>query len=268
MKGMKSAQEYQYVVPPAGTYRTKVVTASAGLSQNENTQLTVEIEIVEPEQFAGVTVKTWIGTDGTTDYGRMGKKLLRGLGVDVDASDDEIPDSQLAHQLLGREVWTTFKQVPRMEKSDSGKWDKPVYETVNGKQVPRMQLRVESFGGVITHMGRIAQPTQQPAVQSTPAQQQAFQQQFQQPAPQVVAQPPQYAQQFQQPAPAQFVPPQAQPAPQQFAPPAGPQFPQFANGGGQALPPWMAQAQQAVPGAQPTEDAGAEPKKRAKKGAN
>lgn len=256
MKGMKSAQEYQYVVPPAGTYRTKIVTASAGVSKNDNTQLTVGVEIVEPEQFAGVTVRTWIGTDGTTDYGRMGKKMLRGLGIDVDASDDEIPDSQLAHQLLGREVWTTFKQEPRMDKSDSGKWDKPVYDTVNGKQVPRMQLRVDSFGGVITHMGRIAQPTQQPAPQAAPqypqqAQVQQFQQQF---AP--------------APAPAQFVPPQAQPAPQQFAPPAGPQFPQFANGGGQALPPWMAQAQQAVPGAQPTEDAGAEPKKRAKKGAN
>lgn len=262
MKGMKSAQEYQFVTPPAGTYRTKVVTATDKVSKNGNTMLEINVEIQEPEQFAGVSVRAWIGTDGTTDFGRMGKKMLRGLGIDVDATDEEIPDSQLAHQLLGREVWATFKQEPRMEESikGSGKYDKPSYETVDGKLVPRMQLRVDSFGGVITHAARVA--PQQPVAQSTPAQQQAFQQQFQQPAPQ----------QFAPPAPQQqFVPPQPQPQPQPGFQqvPAGPQFPQFANGGGAALLPWMAQAQQqGVPGAQPAEDTGAEPKKRGKKAAN
>lgn len=277
MKGMKSAQEYQFVVPPAGTYRTKVVTATDKTSRSGNTMLEIGIEILEPEAFAGVSVKDWIGTDGTTDFGRMGKKKLRGLGIDVDASDDEIPDSQLAHSLLGREVWTTVKQEPRMEESvkGSGKYDKPAYDTVDGKLVPRMQLKVDSYGGVITHMGRIA-PQTQAAPQAAPqypqqGQVQQFQQQFAPPAQhQVAAHPPQYAQQYQQPQ-QQFAPPQGQP-PQGFQQvPPGPQFPQFANGGnGAALPPWMAQAQQqGVPGAQPqAEDTGAEPKKRGKKAAN
>jgi hypothetical protein len=80
----------------------------------------------------------------------------------------------------------------------------------------------------------------------------AFQQQFA-PQQQVYAQAPQ---QFQQ-----------APAPQQFAPQAAAQqFPQFAaqQGNGAALPPWMAQANGAVPGIQPGTDE-AEPKKRGKR---
>lgn len=258
MKGMKSASEYQYVVPPAGTYRTKIVTATDKVSNSGNSMLEIDVEIVEPEQFAGTSVRDWIGTDGATNFGRMGKKKLRGIGVDVDATDDEIPDSVLAGQILGREVWTTFKQEQRMDKSDSGKYDKPVFDLVNGQQVPRMQLRVDGYGGVITHANRAAQAPAQQQFQSSPAQQAAFQQQF---APQQQAQAyPQQAQQaqFQQ----QFAP---QAAPQQFAPQTAPQFPQFAGQNGAAIPPWM-QAPQGVPGIQPGADVdGNEPKKRSRK---
>lgn len=250
MKGMKSASEYQYVVPPAGTYRTKITTATDKVSASGNSMLEIDVEIVEPEQFAGTSVRDWIGTDGSTNFGRMGKKKLRGIGVDVDASDDEIPDSVLAGQILGREVWTTFKQEQRMDKSDSGKYDKPVFDLVNGQQVPRMQLRVDGYGGVITHAGRAAPAQQQ--LQSSPAQQAAFQQQF---APQ--------GQQFAPPA-QQFAAPQYQQAPAQFAPQQAPQFPQFAGQNGAAVPPWM-QAPQGVPGAQPEVADAGEGKKRARK---
>jgi hypothetical protein len=254
MKGMKSAQENQYVVPPAGTYRTRVVAATDKISKSGNTMLEIEVEIVEPAQFAGFSVRDWIGTDGTTGFGRVGKKKLRGIGVDVDSSDEEIPDSVLANQLLGREVWTTFKQEQRTEESikGSGNYDKPMFDFVNGQQVPRMQLRVDGYGGVLNRAPQAAPqlapqasaPVQyQQPVQSTPAQQVAFQQQF---APQA--------------APQQFVPQQAP------APVAPQQFPQFAAPNGQALPPWMAQAQQGVPGIQPGADAdGAETKKRTRK---
>lgn len=256
MKGMKSAQEFTYVLPPAGTYRTKVVTAEAKLSKSSNTMLEIEVEILEPVQFAGTSVRDWIGTDGSTRFGEMGKRKLRGLGVEVDATDEEIPDSQIAHQLLGREVWTTFKHEPRMEKSDTGEYDKPVYDFVNGKQVPRMQLRVSGYGGILTHAGK--------------AQQQQFQQQFapQQPAFQ---QPQQFAAPQRQfvPQQQQFVPQQPQQQFQQPAPqaPVAPQFPQFAGQNGAAVPPWMQAPQQGVPGVQASleaPDAG-EGKKRSRK---
>jgi hypothetical protein len=247
MKGMKSAQENQYVVPPAGTYRTRIVAATDKISKSGNTMLEIEIEIAEPAQFAGTSVRDWIGTDGTTGFGRVGKKKLRGIGVDVDASDEEVPDSVIANQLLGREVWTTFKQEQRTEESikGSGNYDKPMFDFVNGQQVPRMQLRVDGYGGVLNRAPQAApQPVAQ--LQSSPAQQAAFQQQFQQPV-------------YQQ-APVQA-------APQQFAPQAPvQQFPQFAQPNGAALPPWMAQANGSVPGIQPTGDAdSAETKKRTRK---
>lgn len=255
MKGMKSAAENQYVVPPAGTYRTRIVAATDKISKSGNSMLEIEVEIVEPANFAGTSVRDWIGTDGTTGFGRVGKKKLRGIGVDVDSSDDETPDSVIAGQILGREVWTTFKQEQRTEESikGSGQYDKPMFDFVNGQQVPRMQLRVDSYGGVVNRAPAHAPVQQAPVMQSSPQQQAAFQQQFQQPAPQGYAQP---GVQYQQ-APAQA-------APQQFAPQApAQQFPQFAQPNGAALPPWMQQAQ-GVPGAQPEGDAG-EPKKRARK---
>ena len=252
MKGMKSAQENQYVVPPAGTYRTRIVAATDKISKSGNTMLEIEVEIVEPAQFAGTSVRDWIGTDGTTGFGRVGKKKLRGIGVDVDSSDEEIPDSVLAGQILGREVWTTFKQEQRTEESikGSGNYDKPMFDFVNGQQVPRMQLRVDGYGGVINRAPQApAQqaPVQfQQPVQSTPAQQAAFQQQF---APHSPGQPV-----YQQPNPAVTTSPPVQ------------QFPQFAQPNGAALPPWMAQAQQGVPGIQPgAESHEGEAKKRTRK---
>jgi hypothetical protein len=153
----------------------------------------------------------------------------------------------LAERLLGREVWTTFKHEQRMDKDQNGNYSVPVYEYVNGQQVPRMNLRVEKYGGVVARAPQA--PVQaQAQFQSTPAQQAAFQQQF---APQGYAQP---GVQYQQ-APAQA-------APQQVS---AQQFPQFAQpqGNGAALPPWM-QTQAGVPGIQPTGDEASEPKKRRK----
>jgi phage gp37-like protein len=250
MKGMKSAQENQYVVPPAGTYRTRVVAATDKVSRSGNTMLEIEVEIQEPAQFAGFSVRDWIGTDGSTGFGRVGKKKLRGIGVDVDSSDEEVPDSVIAGQILGREVWTTFKQEQRTEESTkgSGQYDKPVFDFVNGQQVPRMQLRVDGYGGVLNRAPAAPVQAQAPAPQAYPQQAQAqqFNQQF---APQAA---PQYA-----PAPQQFVPQQA-PAPQYAAAPQAPQ----ANGAGQALPPWMAQQQAAPVQAGEGEDG---PRKRTRK---
>lgn len=248
MKSFKNVSDTQYVTPPPGNYRTKIVAATDKVSKTGNTMIEIEVEILEPEQFAGASARDWIITDPTAKGASLAKRKLVGLGVDTD-SDEEYPDSVLAQRLLGREVWTTFKHEQRMDKDSNGGYTVPVYEYVNGQQVPKMNLRVEKYGGVVNRAPQApSAPAQQ--FQSSPQQQAAFQQQF---APQQQA----YAQ-----APQQF---QQAPAPQQFQAPAA-QFPQFAaqQGNGAALPPWMAQAQQGVPGIQSTADE-SEPKKRGKR---
>jgi hypothetical protein len=239
MKSFKNVSDSQYQTPPPGNYRTKIVAAADKVSKSGNTMIEIEVEILEPEQFAGASSRDWIITDPTARGASLAKRKLVGLGVDVDA-DADYPDSVLCQQILGREVWTTFKHEQRMDRDANGGYTIPVYEVVNGQQVPRMQLRVEKYGGVVNRAP--AAPVAQQQFQSTPAQQAAFQQQF---APQQA----QFAQ------------------PQQFAPQAAPQFApqQFAQpqGNGAALPPWM-QAPQGVPGIQPQEAASEEPKKRRK----
>lgn len=240
MKSFKNVSDTQYVTPPPGNYRTKIVAATDKVSKSGNTMLEIEVEILEPEQFAGASSRDWIITDPSAKGASLAKRKLVGLGVDTD-TDEEYPDSVLAQRLLGREVWTTFKHEQRMDKDSNGGYTVPVYEYVNGQQVPKMNLRVEKYGGVVN---RAPQAPSAPAAQfqSSPQQQAAFQQQF---APQQQA----YAQ-----------------APQQFQQAPAQQFPQFAaqQGNGAALPPWMAQAQQGVPGIQPGTDE-AEPKKRGKR---
>lgn len=252
MKSFKNVSDSQFQLPPPGNYRSKVVAATAKESAKSGAPMVeIEVEIVEPEQFAGVSARDWILTDPSGKGASIAKRKLIGLGVDVN-SDEEYPDSVLAQRLLGREVWVTFKHEPRMDKDANGGYTIPVYEMVNGHQTPKMNLRVEKYGGVVNRAPQAQAPAVQynPGMQSSPQQQAVFQQQFQA-APSTV---PQYPQQAQQ---AQF---QQQFAPQQQAPA---QFPQFANGGGQALPPWM-QMQQGVPGAAPTEAPSEEPKKRRK----
>jgi hypothetical protein len=245
MKSFKNVSDTQYQTPPPGNYRTKIVAATDKVSKTGNTMIEIEVEILEPEQFAGASCRDWIITEPTAKGASLAKRKLTALGVDVD-SDEEYPDSVLAQRLLGREVWTTFKHEQRMDKDSNGGYTVPVYEYVNGQQVPRMNLRVEKYGGVVNRAPQAA-----PVMQSSPQQQAAFQQQF---APQQQA--PAFPQQAQQ---AQFQ------APQQFAPQAAPQFPGYAQpqGNGAALPPWM-QAQNGVPGVQPQEAASDEPKKRRK----
>lgn len=240
MKSFKNVSDTQYVTPPPGNYRTKIVAATDKVSKSGNTMIEIEVEILEPEQFAGASSRDWIITDPTAKGASLAKRKMIGLGIDVD-SDNEYPDSVLCQQLLGREVWTTFKHEQRMDRDANGGYTIPVYEMVNGQQVPKMNLRVEKYGGVVNR-APVAPSAPQAQYQSTPAQQAAFQQQFQAPPQQQFA--PQYQQAPQQ-APAQ-------------------QFPQFAQqqGNGAALPPWMVQ-QGGVPGIQPGAEAEApEAKKR------
>lgn len=241
MKSFKNVTDTQYVTPPPGNYRTKIVAATDKLSKTGNTMIEIEVEIVEPAQFAGASCKDWIITDPNTKGASIAKRKLIGLGVDTD-SDEEYPDSVLAQRLLGREIWTTFKHEQRMDKDQAGNYTVPVFEYVNGQQVPRMNLRVDKYGGVVNR-APVAPSAPQAQFQQQP-QAQVFQQQF---APQQAA-----PQQYQQPV-------------QQA--PVAPQFPQFAQpqGNGAALPPWMMQQpQQGVPGVQPTAD-DSEPKKRGKR---
>lgn len=164
MKGMKSASE-EFIVPPPGRYETEIIGAEAKLSKAGATMLHLTLEIKAPEDYAGVQAHDYIITDGGAKGGGMGKKKLRGLGVNVDASDDETPDEQLAAWLLGRRLWVGYGNEQGQKKDAHGNYTIPATRTdEHGKTVPLMKLTVEEY---FTHnVGGAVQATVAPQVQA------------------------------------------------------------------------------------------------------
>lgn len=242
MKGMASAKEY-YVPPPAGRYPSKIVEASSEISKKGATMIKLTVEVREPAQFAGHQATDYIITDGSAGGGGIGKQKLRGLGIEVDASDDEIPDSVICQRLLGQQVLVEYENEPKMTESvkGSGKFDKAMTATdpTTGAEVQLQKLIVK---GYFRHQVSGVQ-AQAPMLQQAPVQAQGFA------PPQMPGQLPQQPQwgappqgQFAQPVQGQWAQPQQQ---LQGPPPGWAQPQQVAGPNGQAVPPWVAQQAQA-----------------------
>jgi len=250
MKGMKSASE-DFIVPPPGRYESEIVGTECKNSKAGSAMIHLTVEIKSPEEYSGVQAHDYILTDGTSKGAGMGKKKLRGLGINVDATDDEIPDEQIAAHLLGQRLWVQYGNEQGNEKDAKGNYTIPMWRTdpKTGVSLPLMKLNVKEYfqhnvGGAGQAAGLVQQaalPVQQFA---QPVQQfaQPVQQQFNPAAPLYGQVPP--GQGYAQPVQQQFAP-QAQ----QFAPQAAP-VQQFAPQGAVALQ----QGQQLPPGfaAQPT----------------
>lgn len=219
--------------------------------------LKLDGEIVDPKEHAGATFSDYLITDGSAKGAGMAKKKLRGLGINVD-TDEEIPDSLIAQQILGLQIWVEVGNEPQMSESvkGSGVYDKEnrVFDANLNKEVTIQKLTVQAYtrhnvGTKATAPTAQAQaPVQQIQHQIAQPTQYAPQMQAPQGYPQQ-AYPQQYAPQMQAPqmqAPQGFVPGQ-QAAPQNF--PQG-TFPGYPVNGGQlgATPPW-------VPVQAPTEEA-------------
>jgi hypothetical protein len=270
MKGMKSVAEFQQA-PPAGRYWSIIGQAVAEFTKKDGASmihLTLAIDDSRFPQYKDISTEDYIITDGAAKGGGMGKTKLRGLGIDVDSSDQEISDEVLCAQLAGKGVWVDYVQEQRMGRStENGPFDQPmtVVDSRTGQTVKLMRLTVKGYATHNVGAAQVAAPVAQP-VNTAP-----------QGAP--YAQQPQQTQQFAQP-PAQF----QQQAPQGFAPTAGfapppqPGQPQYAQQGNlqpafqqpptqglppgmqQAAPPWAQQgAPQGAPVAQPN---GATPDKK------
>lgn len=177
MKGMKSAQESRPCPPPGDNYVMKITSIEATLSNpadgsEPKTMLKLVGEIREPNDYAGVPIFDNIITDGGVGGGGFGKKKLRGLGVDVDSTDDEIPDDQIATQLLGAEVRVALKQEQIMDKDPATqKYTRGRTEIVDGRQVPVYKPVVSAYLGPVgtaaaapaTHGGQVNAPAAQAA---------------------------------------------------------------------------------------------------------
>jgi hypothetical protein len=192
MKNMSKAKEF-LPAPPIGTYKTRLTSVEAKASSSGNAMLSISGEIIEPEEYAGATFFDNILTDGEAKGAGFGKKKLRGLGQDVDG-DVEKPDEVIAQELTGIETYIEFGHKARMSKNPStGKYDVPVLDVQNGKQVPVMQLEVKNYLGAVN-----TAPATAPAAATEPA--------ATQPAPAAAAQPAAPAAQAKAPAPWQKKP--------------------------------------------------------------
>ena len=178
MKSMKSAKEF-YSPPPKGKYPAKIVEAEAGFSKKNESHIRAKVELIDGPG-KGEQADTWIGTDGTTRYGGMGKSKLRGLGVPVD-SDAEIPDEQICRDILGRNVIVEIDHEPQMSKGPSGEYDTPAtfFDPTTGVTHQIYKWVIKGFQTVNTGAQIAHAPQQMPQTQ-----------------------------QFAPPAPQQFVPPQ------------------------------------------------------------
>lgn len=238
MRGMASAKEY-FTAPPPGRYLCKIVACTDGVSKAGNTMLTLELEVREPKEHAGATARDYIITDGGSKGGGMGKTKLRGLGVPVD-SDNDVPDSVIANNLLGLELFVELGNEQQMGKDANGDYTVP--QTAFDDQLQKLvPINKSIVKGYFRH-GVGAAPSVNTQIQSAP---QGYAPQQIAPGFQQVQLQPQYAQQ-----PQQMVQPQVlQAAPQQFAPQGQPQFvgaPQLVQN-----PQYVQQAPQQFAGAQP-----------------
>lgn len=291
MKGMASTPDY-YVPPAEGPHPATVISATPGLSSKGNTQIAIQV------QLDGTTevINDYIGTDGNVKGAGMSKTKLRGLGIDV-SSDAEVPDEQVAAQLLNRKCIIEIEHENSQRKDDSGQYvnathfDERTGQTIQLKRARAKGYRQANVGGMAKAPAQqapqqFAQPQQQYAqapVQFAPVAQPPQQMQYAQPTqPQFAAAQPQFAQPVQQyaQAPQQYAQPPFAQAPQQapqqyaqqpaqqqmqYAPP--PQLPVGAPVQFQAPPPPAPVPWQTGPGAPGTDPAvnGAEaPKKKRK----
>lgn len=186
MKNMSKAREF-VAPPPIGTYKSRITSAEAKPSNAGNAMIKISGEVIEPEEYAGAVFFDNILTDGEAKGAGFGKKKLRGFGYDVDTEGFEKPDEEIATEITGVELYIEFGHKQRMAKNPATeKYDIPMFDTVNGKQVPVMQLEVKNYLGSVN----TAPATQAPAAPAT-----------------TPAQPAQAATPATQPAPDKAVPP-------------------------------------------------------------
>lgn len=251
---MKSASE-DFIVPPPGRYESEIVAATPDISKKSGAEMiALQVEIKSPEEYAGVTAYDYLITDGGAKGGGFGKKKLRGLGINVDATDDDIPNAQICDFLLGKRLWVQYGNEQQMGKDAKGNYTIPEWRTdpQTGKQLPLMKLTVKEYfthnvGGQGQAAGIAAVPQAQQITAGDVRQVSAGQ--FQPQAPVFQGQP--QAPQFNPQQPMYGQPPPGQ----GWAPPAG----QVVQGGqlqGQVLNPAVGQvvnqpaAAVAQPGAQ------------------
>ena len=265
MKGMKSADEFQQA-PLPGVYWSLIATAEAQFTKKEGAtmiKLSLSIDDARFSQYKDVACDDYMVTDGGAKGGGMGKTKLRGLGIDVDSSDQELSDEAICSQLVGKGVWVTYGNEQRMGRSvEGGPYDVPMtaIDAKTGQVIKLFKLNVKGYSQHNVGQAQAAAPAQHAPAAAPYAQQPQqgapqgwapSQQGFAPPVQQGFAPPPQYAQQPQQgfaPAPG-FAPPQPQQqgGPVQYAQQPQTQQPQFTQapqGMQQAAPPWTGQQQQ------------------------
>ena len=222
MKNMTQATE-NLNAPPPGRRLSIITAAEATTSQKSGaSMLHLSLAIADGSPFNGLESNDYLITDGTAKGAGMARKKMRAIGTPlinqaID-SDAEIPDSAIAQELVGLQLFVDYGNEQMKSKDESGEYTIPMTTTdAHGKLVPLNKLTVVGYsrsgGGVQTAQA----PVQAPA-QFLP--QQGFApQQTQQYAPPAGQQ--QFApQQFQQPVQQGFAPQQGWPqgaAPQQFA---------------------------------------------------
>lgn len=218
MKLNNANEAGDFDVPPIGRYKAKCIASEATTSTAGNPMIKITGEVREPEEYAGAQFFDNLLTNENSKGSGFGKKKLRGLGINVD-SEVEIPDEQIAADLLDREFFVDLEHKQQMGKDAAGAWTVPQFKIgKNGKQEPKLNAVPKNYYSADLQVAQSAG-------------------QGQLPQPVQVQQPQQIQPQFVQPqqvqAPQGFPPPQGMQAPQGFQQPAG------------AVPmPW---AQQAAP---------------------
>ncbi len=268
MKAMASTPDY-YVPPAVGPHEATIIAAEPGLSTKGNSQIKISVQL----DASGEALIDYLGTDGTVKGAGLSKAKLRALGINVD-SDAEVPDEQIAAQLLGRKTIVELEHENQEKKDEASNTWVPAthFDSVTGQTIQLKRARVKGFraanvGGMVpaapapqqyqaqqaqqayaqAPQGFPQQAAQPPfAQQAAPAPQYAppAQQQYA-PPQQAYAPPVQQAQQYAPPAQQQYA--QPAPVPQAWAPPAGAPQPQYAQAPQQAQQYAPPQQQYAAP---------------------
>lgn len=164
---LNNAKEF-FEAAPKGRYKVRLVSVTCENSKKTGaSMLKLVAEIIEGEHQGkqvfdyAITVEEWNGEK--VKGAGMGKGKLRQLGVNVD-SDVEIPDDQIAAQLLNIECFAELDVEPAMQQD--GKTPKTVFDPATQKTVPQMNNKVVAyFTAPIT-----AQQPAIPAKAASPAQ--------------------------------------------------------------------------------------------------
>lgn len=153
MKLKDQDESGDFVIPPIGRYPFKVIASEAKTSaiRNEGTpdqkggspMITITGEIRD-ENYAGAQFFDNMITDESFKGAGHGKKKLRGLGVNVD-SEVEIPDEQIAADLLDHEGFVDIEHEPMMGKDGNGQYAVPQFKLVDGKSVPKVKLVAKAY---------------------------------------------------------------------------------------------------------------------------